>query len=108
MISVSGDAISPWNLPFSRTVPVKVYLPSIWEPSSTNAVSFLRVDAGARRLQGHIGGGLGGEGGTPVWASGCLASEHPGLLATSRVVKSSPEGSNRPATGNGPATILNR
>src|SRR5690242_21650451 len=82
MISVSGEAISPWNLPFSRTVPVKVYLPSIWEPSSTNAVSFLRVDAAARRLQGHMGGGLAGGAGTPVGASDCVASQHPGLLAT--------------------------
>src|ERR1051326_7682008 len=40
-ISVSVDAISPRNLPFSMTVPLNVYLPSISEPSSMKAVRSL-------------------------------------------------------------------
>src|SRR5258708_7252361 len=55
MIRVSGDAISPWNFPLRRTVPVNVYLPSMSEPSSRKAVSFLRLATAAWRLRGHMG-----------------------------------------------------
>src|SRR5687767_3163786 len=37
-ISVSVDEISPRNFPFSITVPLNVYFPSISDPSSMNAV----------------------------------------------------------------------
>src|SRR5207245_2970531 len=44
MMRLSLEAISPLNLPFSMTVPWKVYLPSISEPSSMKAVrSLLRL-----------------------------------------------------------------
>src|SRR3972149_563946 len=42
MISVSVEAISPWNFPFSMTVPLNVYFPSISDPSSMNAVRLPR------------------------------------------------------------------
>jgi hypothetical protein len=45
MIKVSLDAISPLNVPFSITVPLKVYLPSISEPSSMKADSPPRAAA---------------------------------------------------------------
>src|SRR5918995_37178 len=41
MMRVSVDAISPRNLPFSITVPLNVYFPSISDPSSMNAVRSL-------------------------------------------------------------------
>src|SRR5438128_1123337 len=44
MMRLSLVTISPLNLPFSMTVPWKVYLPSISEPSSMKAVrSLLRL-----------------------------------------------------------------
>src|ERR1700687_3120753 len=106
MISVSGEAISPWNFPFRSTVPVKVYLPSMSEPSSRKAVSFLRLAVAEGRLQGHMGPlrlrpeamRLGprrpGE-----EARGTFASEHRGLLVAAGVVESDPQESNHPATG---------
>ena len=54
MMRVSGEAISPWNFPLRRTVPVNVYLPSISEPSSRKAVSFLRVTTVTRGFRGHM------------------------------------------------------
>src|SRR4029434_3380768 len=43
MINMSVDEISPLNRPFSMTVPLNVYRPSISEPSSMKAVRPLRL-----------------------------------------------------------------
>src|SRR5258708_34106671 len=108
MIRVAGDAISPWNFPLRRTVPVSVYLPSMSEPSSRKAVSFLRLATAAWRLRGHMGplrlrpeaGGLGprgpGEG-----ARGTLAPHHRGLRVAAGVVESDPPHRNHPAPRSG-------
>src|SRR4029453_67547 len=84
MMSVSGHAISPWNLPLSRTVPENVYLPSMSDPSSRKAVSFRRVATAARRFMGHMGRSLGPRA-RASGRSGHLASEHDGLLAAAAV-----------------------
>src|SRR6266508_2349968 len=46
MMSVSVDEISPLKRPFSMTVPLNVYRPSISEPSSMKAERALRPDLG--------------------------------------------------------------
>src|SRR5262245_16155483 len=51
MIRLSLELISPLNLPFSMTVPLKVYLPSISEPSSMKAVRSLLLRLGSLLLR---------------------------------------------------------
>src|SRR5262249_53478776 len=51
MIRLSLELISPLNLPFSITVPLKVYLPSISEPSSMKAVRSLLLRLGSLLLR---------------------------------------------------------
>src|SRR5207237_8755587 len=60
MMRLSLVTISPLNLPFSMTVPLKVYLPSISEPSSMQAVRSLLRLAGLllrHRIAFRPGGG---------------------------------------------------
>ena len=85
---------------------MNVYLPSMSEPSSRKAVSFLRLATAAWLLRGHMGplrlrpeaGGLGPRRPGEV-ARGTFASEHRGLLVAAGVVESDPHESNHPATG---------
>jgi hypothetical protein len=53
MMRVSVDWISPLNLPFSRTVPLNVYVPSISECSSMYALRSVRRYGGLGRFHHH-------------------------------------------------------